>query len=521
MINDTNVPGLDGFVWWTGIVEGRKDPDKLSRIQVRMFVWHTEEKALIPSQDLFWAIPVFPSNVSNNTYGVKEGDAVFGFWIDGKDAQQPYIFGRFPDKPEKMYPATKGFSDPAGSMKADSMGDRPVQVASRTMIDSEGMRYTDEGPKRYPNPLNEQTTSRLARNENIDKTPLPFIKSNIKKGIELPGGLNWDEVAPDYGTVYPYNDSKQSESGHYFDVDDTQKKERINLMHRTGTMQEMRHTGTVHRKDLKHAVRLVHGTDFTNIRGNSYHTTERWTRLKSKGRALIDIDADARLNVAGTLNLNVGGDLVIKVQGKIYMGATGAGVPIVTPKNACADDSILPATTSDPIVIDSSRTVLKGVECAPHTHLYFPGEYGLAPTFNPIGMGYTFPDFAVCGGTGLAPMGMSYTNAPEAHIDKEINVTCTAATEDEAKKKSFEQWLQELLDRITGPGAGGAGAKWCFQYADGSEKCVDTHHATSDAEILMYAWSSGAISATGKENSTGITTPYTRPENYVSPGPGG
>lgn len=516
MINDTNVPGLDGFVWWTGIVEGRNDPEKLSRIQVRMFVHHTDDKKLIPSQDLLWAIPVFPSNVSNNTYGVKEGDAVFGFYIDGKDAQQPYIFGRFPDKPAKMYPASKGFSDPALDI-----GGRPVEVASRTMVDSEGLRYTDSGPKRYPNPLNEQTTSRLARNQNIDKTPLPFIKSNIKKGIELPAGLVWDEVSPDYEAKYPYNDSKQSESGHFIDVDDTQKKERINLMHRTGTMQEMRHTGTIHRKDLKHAVRLVHGSDLTNIRGNSYHTTERWTRIKSKGRALVDIDADARLNIAGTLNLNVGGDLVIKVQGKIYMGATGAGVPIVTPKNACAGETVLPCPTSDPIVIDSFRTVLKGVECAPHTHLYFPGEYGQAPTSGPIGTGYTSPDFAVCGGSGIAPMGMSYTNKPEAFIDNEINVSCIAATEDEAKKKSFEQWLQELLDRITGPGAGGAGAKWCFQYPGGTEKCVDTHHATSDAEILMYAWCSGATGATGHENSTGITTPYTPPEGYVCPGPGG
>lgn len=520
MINDTNVPGLDGFVWWTGIVEGRKDPEKLSRIQVRMFVHHTDDKKLIPSKDLFWAIPVFPSNVSNNTYGVKEGDAVFGFFIDGKDAQQPYIFGRFPDKPAKMYPATKGFSDPAGSMAADSMGDRPVQVASRIMIDSEGLKYTDEGPKRYPNPLNEQTTSRFARNEKLEKTPLPFIKSNIKKGIELPAGLTWDEVAPDYGTVYPYNDSKQSESGHYFDVDDTQKKERINLMHRTGTMQEMRHTGTIHRKDLKHAVRLVHGTDFTNIRGNTYHTTERWTRIKSRGRALVDIDADARLNVAGTLNLNVGGDLVIKVKGKIYMGATGSGQPIETPKNACAGETVLPSPMGEPIVIDSSRTVLKGVECAPHTHLYFPGEYGQAPTSGPIGTGYTSPDFAVCGGSGIAPMGMSYTNKPEAHVDNEIKVTCVAETEDEEKKKkSFEEWLADLLAAITAPGAGGAGAKWCFQYPDGTEKCVDTHHATSDADILMYAWCSGATGATGHENSTGITTSYTPPPGYVCPGP--
>jgi hypothetical protein len=283
-------------------------------------------------------------------------------------------------------------------------------------------------------------------------------------------------------------------------------------------MQEMRHTGTIHRKDLKHAVRLVHGSDLTNIRGNHYHTTERWTRLKSKGRTFVDINADAKLNIAGTLNLNIGGDLVIKVAGKIYMGAQGAGEDLGSAEGACPSP-IEKSSGSGIIEIDSPKTVLTGVECAPHTHLYFPGEYGQAPTSGPIGTGYTSPNFAVCGGSGQTPELIPMLDPKEAYIDKEINVSCKAGSEDPAKKKSLEQWLADLLDAITAPGAGGAGAKWCFQYPDGTEKCVDTHHATPDSDILMYAWCSGATGATGRENATMITTPYTPPEGYVCPGP--
>ena len=106
--------GKNGFIWWVGIIENRVDPMCIGRCQVRIFGWHTENKQMIESENLLWAQPIFAANASNETYCPKEGDAVFGFYIDGKDAQQPYIFGRFPDKPEKIYPESKGFADPGG-----------------------------------------------------------------------------------------------------------------------------------------------------------------------------------------------------------------------------------------------------------------------------------------------------------------------------------------------------------------------------------------------------------------------
>ena len=35
--------GLDGFVWFTGVVENRNDPAKLGRVQVRCLGYHTED----------------------------------------------------------------------------------------------------------------------------------------------------------------------------------------------------------------------------------------------------------------------------------------------------------------------------------------------------------------------------------------------------------------------------------------------------------------------------------------------
>ena len=36
--------GKDGFVWWIGVVEERKDPKYLGRCKVRVLGWHTKDK---------------------------------------------------------------------------------------------------------------------------------------------------------------------------------------------------------------------------------------------------------------------------------------------------------------------------------------------------------------------------------------------------------------------------------------------------------------------------------------------
>ena len=35
--------GLDGFIWFVGVVEDRNDPDQLGRVRVRCLGFHTED----------------------------------------------------------------------------------------------------------------------------------------------------------------------------------------------------------------------------------------------------------------------------------------------------------------------------------------------------------------------------------------------------------------------------------------------------------------------------------------------
>ena len=47
--------GQDGFVWFTGVVEDRDDPEKLGRVRVRAVGYHTDNLDEIPTKDLPWS----------------------------------------------------------------------------------------------------------------------------------------------------------------------------------------------------------------------------------------------------------------------------------------------------------------------------------------------------------------------------------------------------------------------------------------------------------------------------------
>jgi hypothetical protein len=113
VISEQYTVGKDGFVWFIGVVEDRQDPEQLGRLRVRCFGYHTENKELIPTAALPWAHIVQPPNLPAS-YTAKEGDMVFGFFLDANSAQLPMIVGVIPGKPSSKPDASKGFADPNG-----------------------------------------------------------------------------------------------------------------------------------------------------------------------------------------------------------------------------------------------------------------------------------------------------------------------------------------------------------------------------------------------------------------------
>ena len=54
-MNTTHFSGLDGSVWFIGVVEDNNDPDKLGRVKVRAYGHHTNDLSDIPLEYLPWA----------------------------------------------------------------------------------------------------------------------------------------------------------------------------------------------------------------------------------------------------------------------------------------------------------------------------------------------------------------------------------------------------------------------------------------------------------------------------------
>ncbi len=157
---------------------------------------------------------------------------------------------------------------------------------------------------------------------------------------------------------YPFNHVTQTESGHIFELDDTPQRERVKLMHRTGTYIEMSPDGdevhkifgdglevTVKNKDIivkGNCTLTVHGDCITHIMGNKYEKLEGDYELFVMGnftqrvKGKTELHSDGRMDLVadpsflGQLNISAGGSVNINgevdIQGSLQadnMFATG------------------------------------------------------------------------------------------------------------------------------------------------------------------------------------------------------
>jgi hypothetical protein len=106
--------GKNGLQWWIGVVEDNKDPLRVYRCRVRIFGWHTEDKIMIPTEDLPWAQASLPGN-NSLTFSVPQiGEWVHGHFLDGESGQFPIYTGVLPGviSPKNIKNPNKGFHSP-------------------------------------------------------------------------------------------------------------------------------------------------------------------------------------------------------------------------------------------------------------------------------------------------------------------------------------------------------------------------------------------------------------------------
>ena len=190
--------GKDGFIWWNGVVEDRKDPLFLGRCRVRILGWHTSNKSELPTENLPWAFPIMPITSASQTgageapVGPVEGTWVMGYYRDGELAQEPVMMGTMHGIPSNYAKQKTGFNDSRLDVKDSDRHTLTTQGGAKSgggaislvgwpyppksFIAKAGKEvtiteYTNEerqaltSKSLYPRNINEPTTSRYARGE--------------------------------------------------------------------------------------------------------------------------------------------------------------------------------------------------------------------------------------------------------------------------------------------------------------------------------------------------------------------
>ena len=314
-MNENYFMGLDGFVWFTGVVENRNDPAKLGRVQVRCLGFHTEDLIDIPSADLPWAHVMHPvtdpamQGLGNSPSFLTEGTWVIGFFRDAQEKQQPIIMGSLPGVPAYSADKNKGFNDPNGKYPSTS-----IDHSYHTTGESDVSRLARGEDAEKHRLLIERRKNQF---KDIFKARKPFIPSvstnttnEDNKTFSEPSPRGVETTGTDTGQ-YPFNHVHESESGHVSEIDDTPNGERLLTQHKSGTYEEI----------------VADGTKTIKVVGDNYEMVIGSTNIFIQGDVNMTTYGTKREYIEDDYILEVGGDFTRLVYGneQVKIGAAGAG----------------------------------------------------------------------------------------------------------------------------------------------------------------------------------------------------
>ena len=337
--------GKDSFYYWMGVVEDRRDPNKLGRLRVRVLGTHTEDKQLIPTCELHWAYVYQPitwnqamNGLGHSPTGPAEGTWVWGFFRDNDSAQEPVVLGTIHGIPEETPQPSIGFYDP--SEPHHDLLNAPRKIRSRYYPnDGTGAANKNETTASlYPRAthpwgcvIGESDVNRLARAENITDTIIGVRKR--QRAVNIPiafshtsPGRQFNEPLPSYNAEYPYNHVYESESGHILEVDDTPDNERIHIYHRSGTYIELG-TGQEENPGLHgdFSMKIV-GKTFEIHMENTYVEHQNALNVTVRGEVNFYCKDTINVQADGDMNVHVQGNYTEKVKGNYYTDISGSRV---------------------------------------------------------------------------------------------------------------------------------------------------------------------------------------------------
>ena len=332
--------GLDGFVWFVGVVEDRNDPEALGRVRVRCIGFHTEDVSALPTTDLPWAHVMHPvtdpcmQGMGNSPSFLVEGSYVIGFFRDSAEKQQPIIIGSIPGNPSTAADPREGFSDPRGKKAVQDQykgdpkyGPYPVDGEDYSRISG--------------HELNEPDTNRLAQGKNSeshlslvnrramrlrdDPTATPAgsgVPIATKPNLSAVSDVAEEETRgffeepnpkgilaaadPYISSQYPYNHVHESESGHIHEIDDSPGAERLFTQHKSGTFEEIHPDGSKVVKVIGDNYEIIVGSSNVYVSGSVNLTIEGTVREYIKGDYHLEVEGDYTQKIGGNIRTKVG-----------------------------------------------------------------------------------------------------------------------------------------------------------------------------------------------------------------------
>jgi hypothetical protein len=297
--------------YYIGVIEDRRDPEKLGRFRVRVLGLHPIETDILPTTDLPWATVITPSG-GNSGFGFTPPFFVPGTWVyvtyRDEDRQEPLIHGSLSGIPDEAGSiiSGQGFRDPFGLY--------PVE-ANKSDVSELARGETDA-----VNPTTRHGNRKTGvATADFDGFEIPTVGDNLSVvgsaggSFDMPAILNGT-----YAPSYPFNHVFTSEAGHVLEFDDTTDKRRVQLSHSSGTYMEMSNDGTIVNHSISDKYDVVNSKRFEFIGNDSVTSIDGALKVKvnksdSSGNHYdIEVGSGANLNIMvrqGDLNMNVKGNV--------------------------------------------------------------------------------------------------------------------------------------------------------------------------------------------------------------------
>ena len=346
--------GLKHFV---GVVENRKDPLQLGRVQVRIFGIHAEDKTAVPTEDLPFAQVVMPvtsasmSGVGRSPTGLVEGSWVFGVLIDEREFQTPVILGTLVGKPDQEVNPNVGFNDPTGTY--------PLENPELSELGESSTTRLARGDAAYLHAAHEAKEDGKDLLGTVEGALAPSVNAIDDKDDSLYKRSEWVEPHPRFGgqgdayrpesavSEYPYNHVTHTEAGHVLEIDDTPEGERLHVYHAVGTFIEIQ----------------PDGSRVTKVVGDDYEITIGHKKVYVKGSVDITIDGDVRQLIHGNKIEEIDGDLFQTIRGDHIKKVMGNEITaIMSDRNTQinGNDSTRVSKNVDEIVVGNFTETVSG-----------------------------------------------------------------------------------------------------------------------------------------------------------------